>query len=747
MHLLRPPVGSIILCSLCFLGCLRAQEGVGQAEVGFQQYYLATGSQRIANISGLTLTSTQFIPNLGLMSVSLSPALSNNQFRTGDDYLRLKGLPWKGQHWTLTAGDFRIPGQLLTVPFSNIYFPEIAARGGAVEATHGERTFGVFWGEGTVSNTPRVVLRLQVPQTVMGAYFRQKIGSRLLLAARFMYVATDLVALQKLPNFLTQNNFKTASSLSLASLYTLAGPLKLYGETTWSMAQQDVPSSGTRDVPVSTLVGPILDTRQVTLRANYTFQNASYFPLLGYYLGDRAGPYGEIKYHPVERLEIYASASGYENNVAKDPALPTFKNTSESAGASVLLPAKVSLSAQVTLLDLSTRANAGSPWAASKDRQELVTLARPFGRHSIRVTARDFSDLSSLSSQRQRSIEIDDNFRIRRLTLGAGVRGQRLIADGSRTSLFYRGSAQFSVRRFSAYGNFEIGSDLLNKTLFATNTVNTTVFGASLTAGKNWEFQGEAYRNNLITELNPQSIFVLQGQGVFIPGTLAALNQWSIYFRIIRKFNWGKAGVVGDLNQYAIRQAPLKGSVEGFVMERLAEGNHPAEGVSVSIDGRVIVTDAEGRFRFPDVPEGTHKVALALHELPPEFDPGTITESTIAVHPDKLSRADLDVIRLAFIQGKVIAPKDVPVENVVIRMLPGERYTTPDNEGNFYFYNLREGEYEVVVDKNTLPQFAVMNRIERVSVSVKVGRQPEPVSFQFEIRAPQKPVRRVLDKK
>jgi hypothetical protein len=187
--------------------------------------------------------------------------------------------------------------------------------------------------------------------------------------------------------------------------------------------------------------------------------------------------------------------------------------------------------------------------------------------------------------------------------------------------------------------------------------------------------------------------------------------------------------------------------VEGFVMERLAEGNRPAEGVSVSIDGRVIITDAEGRFRFPDVPEGIRKVALALHELPAEFDPGKITVSTVTVQPDKLSRADLDVIRLAFIQGKVIAPKDVPVENVVIRMLPGERYTTPDNEGNFYFYNLREGEYEVVVDKNTLPQFAVMNRIERVSVSVKVGRQPEPVSFQFEIRAPQKPVRRVLDKK
>ena len=241
------------------------------------------------------------------------------------------------------------------------------------------------------------------------------------------------------------------------------------------------------------------------------------------------------------------------------------------------MPAKVSLTAQVTLLDLSSRANDSSPWVADKDRQELLTLARAFGRHTIQVTARDFSDISPLSSQQQTALEIDDNFHLRRLTLGGGVRAQRLVADGPRTTMFYRGSAQFSAHRISVYGNFETGKDLENKTLFATNTVSTTLLGASMTMGKNWQIQFEAYRNSLVTELNPQSIFVLQGQGVFIPGTLAALNQWSIYFRVVRKLKWGAPGAAGDINAYALRQAPLKGSVEGFVME----GDQPAEGVSV----------------------------------------------------------------------------------------------------------------------------------------------------------------------
>ena len=47
----------------------------------------------------------------------------------------------------------------------------------------------------------------------------------------------------------------------------------------------------------------------------------------------------------------------------------------------------------------------------------------------------------------------------------------------------------------------------------------------------------------------------------------------------------------------------------------------------------------------------------------------------------------------------------------------------------------------------TLPEFAVMDQAERVSVSVKIGRQPEPLNFQFEIRLPQKPVRNVLNTK
>ena len=55
-----------------------------------------------------------------------------------------------------------------------------------MEATHGDRTFGFFWGQEHLQYSARGAAGAGT-QTVMGAYFRQKIGSRWLIGARFMH--------------------------------------------------------------------------------------------------------------------------------------------------------------------------------------------------------------------------------------------------------------------------------------------------------------------------------------------------------------------------------------------------------------------------------------------------------------------------------------------------------------------------------------------------------------------------------
>jgi len=48
---------------LVWLGVYVRKRALVRPRSAFQQYYLAVGSQRVENISGLTLNSSQFIPD------------------------------------------------------------------------------------------------------------------------------------------------------------------------------------------------------------------------------------------------------------------------------------------------------------------------------------------------------------------------------------------------------------------------------------------------------------------------------------------------------------------------------------------------------------------------------------------------------------------------------------------------------------------------------------------------------------
>jgi hypothetical protein len=732
---------------LALTGTMAAQEGGGQAEVGFQHYYLSMRSQRVSDVSGLTLNYSQFVPDVGLLSIGLAPAMNNNSFRTGDDYLRLTGLPWKGQYWKAGFGDFYVPGAVVPVSFTNLYFPQIAARGVSLEASHGGRTVGFFYGAGTITNTPRVVLRMAVPQKVAGVYFRQGLGSRLVVGARYLHFANDLDALRRTPYLAAQTVSMTAVGvLSGDILFKIAKPAQWFAEGAWSVASLETPIASVRNVPFSFLTGPVLETEKVTIRANYMFQSAAYFPLLGYYLGDRKGPFGEVRVRPVKRLELYASASRYENNVARDPALATFQSSTISAGSTLQLPGGMNLIGQFTQLNLTTRPEAASAWQQSNNRQKSLMLTRSLHGHSVRVTAREFSLQSGLGAQHQRSESIDDIFHAKGLILGGGIKVQHLNASESRTTMYYHGLAQIQIKRFSAHADIETGRDLENRTLFATNSISTSIIGASLALNRQWDVQAEAYRNNFATVLNPQSIFVLEGQGISVPGTLATLNQWSLYFSINRRFRWGKAGTAPDMTQYAIRQTPLKGGIEGFVREQEGRGDLGVEGITVALDaGRTAVTDPAGHYRFSDVAEGVHRVALSTDELLADFDPGPHQQTSILVGSGKLVRTDLDVIRLATIRGTVSGPPGAELARIVVRLAGTDSYTTPDGSGVFHFYNLHQGEYTVVLDQKTLPSGAKTISPLSASVTLK-SSEPPSVHFAFEVHETEKVVRRVFEK-
>ena len=711
----------------------------GQAEMVLQGYYLGGNSQRLMDTSGMAFRFKDFFPGVGFLSGSFEGYGSQNRFQTGENFLELRGAPWLGQRWTVTGGDFHAPAAIVEFPFYNIYTPEISARGVKVQATHLDRQYTFFAGEETLSAGPRVPYRILAPQTVMGASAVRKIAKRLQVGARFMQFSSSARGVAENPYlFPPGHGLELVRTFSVQSLYAPVKGLKLYAEASRPMAQ------GQRTL-VSSLAGVAWESRAFTFRANYARQGALYFPLVGYYAGDRRGPFAEARFRPWKRLELYGSASQYRNNLERDPTIVSISSTGTSAGVSATLPWKFSGSAQLSTIQFSSQ-TPGEQAIASNNRQISAVLSRNIRRHSLHVNWRDLKLDMTSGRQRQRSTEFEDMVQLKHLFVGGAVRWQQANGTDRRNSVYFRGSAQTNVGRFSAFANVEMGNDLANQTIFSTNTYSTTVAGAGLRLSRDWQLQAEVFRNRLNMDLNPESIFVLQAGGAAISQVLAALSQWSLYFRLTKQIRWGGGLPTENLDQFAAREAPLVGTVEGVVRVKTLAGGSLAEGIPVSLDGqRTATTTADGHYLFTEVPEGEHDVTLAAAELPADYDPGALSKMHLLVQPRRAARADLEVLPLVSVEGKVTGPPGAIVEGILIRLVPGARYTTTATDGHFAFYNLREGDFQVVLDTRSLPENEVLRSPSSVPVAVRVGKQAAPVEFSIGGTSPQKPIRKVLE--
>ena len=721
----------------------------GQGEIAFQGYYLGTDSSPLTDITGMAANFRTFFPGLGLLSGNIETYGGQGQFRTGDNYLDLSGATWYGYRWRVTGGDFRVPIALLPFPFTNIFLPELAAEGLKIEAANANRRYSLFYGVETLVAGPRVPFRIRVPQNVLGASVVQKIGEKLEVGARAIHLSTRADALGlDAPRgnlFAPGQDFQSSTIFSTNILYKLSPQLQFYGEADASGTSDSVAFPNARRSPFSFTVGPVWKSRKLTIKANYIRESASYLPVAGYFLGDRTGPYVEAEYKPIDAIELFGSASQYRNNIDNSADLPTFRSHSTSAGASFALPYRFSLSGQLSTIDFSVQ-QPDAALSISHNQQIIATLGRPIRNHNLLLSYRDLNITTDGKYERQRSAEIEDVVQFKRLSVGAAVRDQRLLTEQSKDTIFVRGSAQTQYKRLSAYAYIEHGDDLANRTVFLTNTFNTTVFGGALRVTKQWNLQFEASRNQLNIDLNPENVFLLQNQGAFVSNAVAGLNQWTAYFRVSKSLRWGHGLPSGDIDRYTADQMPIIGSIEGLVREQRLEGSEPAAGVPVVLDdGRVVTTNEDGLFRFSRVSEGRHSVSLAVNQLPADYDPGATLEVNVDVKPRRVANAELSVTPLVSFSAGIIGPEGTPLDNLVVKLLPTDRYTTPAPDGSFGFYNLSEGEYDVAIDPKSLPEFGVLDRLT-AHVTLTRSAAPGALIFHLTVQKPEKPIRRSFEK-
>lgn len=734
-------------------GEIRAQESAGQAEVAMQGYYVSGSGQPLIETSGMAENSTQFLPGLGLLTTNVE-GYGGDGFRTGNLYAGLQGTPLWGWHWDFIGGDFHFSSYLVENPFSNIYSPEIAGRGAQIAMKRTNRTYQFFVGEDTVLAGPRIPFRLILPQRVMGASMQQKIGKRWAFGVRFLNLSTSPNALTEYPTYFSPGHtVQGANSLTFQSTFHWSDHLKFYGETGYSTISSFTPLP-VGQKPFFFLVGPSWDTEKFSIHANYVRQSTSYMPLLGYFTGDRKGPYLEGHYRPFGRLELYGSVSAYSNNLEKNPDVPSFTSSGYSTGASLILPWKLSAGASLTSLKLTEVEPSQPAPLPSNNSQINLTLSRPFRRQNLRFSLIDMKLNVNGQPQAQRFEEVEDTFNVKHIVLGGAMRLQNTQSQSSPTStqnlntVFYRGSLQANIKRISVYGNLEKGNDLVNQSVFSTSSTSSTAFGLSAPLFGGWTLQFEAFQNRLLTALNPENIFLLGNSDQGLNTQLSDFNQRTIYFKIGKRYSWGKRLEQGStMEQYAAAHAPLVGRIEGLVMEEALSGPQPAPNVGIILDhGRTAVSDSTGHYTFTDVPEGQHQVELNMEELPADYSPGPENVAQVSLAPRAIARTDFNVVRLANLSGRIVAPKDVQLDNVVVRIAGTKLYTTPYDDGTFSFYNLQEGHYEVEIDAATIPDGYILVSPARVKVDASSTGQASMISFELKIKPPVvKPVREMLN--
>ena len=363
---------------------LSAQSG-GRAELAFQGYYWRIGPQFTSATTGVGLKFEEFLPNVGLLRGNVEAYGTQDGIQPADNFLQLRGFVWKGLRWNITGGDFRESGTVLKNPFTNFFIPEIGARGVQVEAGDSKQGYSFFLGGVTLLAGPRIPFRVRAPQNVLGASAWRSLG-KLNTGVRLLRFNN----IERSPGediyFPAHRNFKTAGNATAFATYTVNDHLQWYGEATLARAE----TIGQRRAiqPFSYFFGPTWESPRFTVRANYANLSEAYFPLAGFWVGGRRGPFGEVRVRPSRRIELFAAASLYESTLSDDLG-QKFKTSSVPVGASFSLPWKISGSTHLSKSAFTSVDPTTEVKQQSSNVQWITTLSRPIRRHALRTSFQD----------------------------------------------------------------------------------------------------------------------------------------------------------------------------------------------------------------------------------------------------------------------------------------------------------------------------------------------------------------------
>ncbi|MBA3973039.1 MAG: hypothetical protein C0504_02335 [Candidatus Solibacter sp.] len=729
----------IVLAALLACGAAFGQESKGTASVTAQGFYAPGGFETVRSTTGIAAEFRYILP-AGMLLEGKAENYAASGFRLTENYLTLRGLAAGGWRLEFNAGDFNVPGRQLDFFLPQIYTPMFRLRGARVQGLRGRLGWSGYAGAVTYMEGPRLPFSVLSPQTRGGGGLNWKASETLEFAGQFDVVSTQPGSASGRPHLLQPGRryARAAQAAAMASWKPLNN-LRLLGEAAHTSGTP-LDQTTVKPSPWNALAAAEYEYGRGSVRASYARQTAGYTPVAGYYTGDRGSGFVEGRIRPWRRADLYASAGSQSNNFERNPAVWTFHSKSVSTGVSLDAGAGVNLSTQLSRTELNSDSPSGGRMR-NTNRQLMLMASKSYGSHSTRFSYRHFEMRHAGAASGQGAVEGEQSVRLGRWMTSAAVRYGASRAGERRDSLFVRGMVQGNIGRASIHAFSEAGRDLANETLFAMNQIQTTVAGFNLPIGRGWNVQGEVLKTTIATALNPQSAFVLASNGVPVSLALGGLDRLNIFFRVTRNIGWGGPSPVPSAASSLAGVTPVSGAIEGIVTEA---GQSAVEGIPIVLDGhRLAFTGANGRYRFPDVPQGSHRVEVSPRELPAEFDPAVTGETAIFVRSARTERRDFQLVRLTSLHGQVLAPPNSKLDEIVIRLPGARRVTTPDEDGRFAFHNLPAGEYEVVLDESTIAEGRRLSGPSSLSATAKAGAEPAEAIFGLEAVVKTKKVRQV----
>src|SRR5579884_232649 len=301
----------------------------GQADVGFQGYYLGQTSHTLSDTSGTAMHFTDLMPAVGVWSGSVELYGQDGGFQPGNNYLRISDLLIGGRRWTASAGDFVAPIGTFETGLPNIMLPPIQARGFFGESVHRGESWSFFAGRETLTLGPGIPLRAAAPQTVIAAAWKRTFRDYLQVDVRLLDFSSSAEELERsavlFPGSTGYRNTKTGT------LQILGHPFQHVRTSAEISESRSVQPRGGVHLTPSAIAGLTLDTGKLQAAADYVSTSAAWLPIAGYYLGARQGGFGDIRYRPFRRLSFSADGGNSTSTISSGAGALTFRTETASA--------------------------------------------------------------------------------------------------------------------------------------------------------------------------------------------------------------------------------------------------------------------------------------------------------------------------------------------------------------------------------------------------------------------------------